>query len=314
MRQVIVRRLLTAIPTALFGSVLIFLLVHIIPGGVAETLAGPEASPEMVAVINEQLGLNRPLYEQYFDWLTKAVRGDFGQSLLDNRDIGQGIADRFPLTMELSAIALFISLLVGVPLGVLSAVKRHTAVDSAVTSVSGLGLALPEFWIAMLAVNLLALRYTIFPATGIVPISEDFWGHVNSMVMPSLTLATGATAAITRFTRSGMIDALNSNYIRTAWALGLPARQVLFSFSLRNALIPIVTGMGGILSVMFAGSIIVESIFSLDGMGLLSITSANARDYNVLMGLVFFQSILFLFGRLLTDILYVVVDPRIDFA
>lgn len=310
MRQVIIRRLLTALPTALFGSVLIFLLVHIIPGGVAETLAGPEASPEMVAVINEQLGLNRPLHEQYFDWLGKAVQGNFGQSLLDNRDIGQGIADRFPLTMELAAIALFISLLVGVPLGVLSAVKRHTAVDSAVTSVSGLGLALPEFWIAMLAVNLLALRYTIFPATGIVPISEDFWGHVNSMVMPSLTLATGATAAITRFTRSGMIDALNSNYIRTAWALGLPARQVLFSFALRNALIPVITVVGIVAGSLIGGAVLVEEVFVIPGVGALLVTGVLQKDFPTVQGVALVLTVAVIVINLTVDLTCAAIDPR----
>jgi peptide/nickel transport system permease protein len=310
MRQVIIRRLLTALPTALFGSVLIFLLVHIIPGGVAETLAGPEASPEMVAVINEQLGLNRPLHEQYFDWLGKAVQGNFGHSLLDNRDIGQGIADRFPLTMELAAIALFISLLVGVPLGVLSAVKRHTAVDSAVTSVSGLGLALPEFWIAMLAVNLLALRYTIFPATGIVPISEDFWGHVNSMVMPALTLATGATAAITRFTRSGMIDALNSNYIRTAWALGLPARQVLFSFALRNALIPVITVVGIVAGSLIGGAVLVEEVFVIPGVGALLVTGVLQKDFPTVQGVALVLTVAVIVINLTVDLTCAAIDPR----
>ena len=310
MRQVIIRRLLTALPTALFGSVLIFLLVHIIPGGVAETLAGPEASPEMVAVINEQLGLNRPLHEQYFDWLGKAVQGNFGHSLLDNRDIGQGIADWFPLTMELAAIALFISLLVGVPLGVLSAVKRHTAVDSAVTSVSGLGLALPEFWIAMLAVNLLALRYTIFPATGIVPISEDFWGHVNSMVMPSLTLATGATAAITRFTRSGMIDALNSNYIRTAWALGLPARQVLFSFALRNALIPVITVVGIVAGSLIGGAVLVEEVFVIPGVGALLVTGVLQKDFPTVQGVALVLTVAVIVINLTVDLTCAAIDPR----
>lgn len=310
MRQVIIRRLLTALPTALFGSVLIFLLVHIIPGGVAETLAGPEASPEMVAVINEQLGLNRPLHEQYFDWLGKAVQGNFGHSLLDNRDIGQGIADRFPLTMELAAIALLISLLIGVPLGVLSAVKRHTAVDSAVTSVSGLGLALPEFWIAMLAVNLLALRYTIFPATGIVPISEDFWGHVNSMVMPSLTLATGATAAITRFTRSGMIDALNSNYIRTAWALGLPARQVLFSFALRNALIPVITVVGIVAGSLIGGAVLVEEVFVIPGVGALLVTGVLQKDFPTVQGVALVLTVAVIVINLTVDLTCAAIDPR----
>jgi peptide/nickel transport system permease protein len=212
--------------------------------------------------------------------------------------------------MELAAIALFISLLVGVPLGVLSAVKRHTAVDSAVTSVSGLGLALPEFWIAMLAVNLLALRYTIFPATGIVPISEDFWGHVNSMVMPALTLATGATAAITRFTRSGMIDALNSNYIRTAWALGLPARQVLFSFALRNALIPVITVVGIVAGSLIGGAVLVEEVFVIPGVGALLVTGVLQKDFPTVQGVALVLTVAVIVINLTVDLTCAAIDPR----
>src|SRR5258708_7598623 len=178
MGRLILRRLATVLPTALFGSVLLFLLVHMVPGGVAAALAGSNATPEVLAQIEQELGLNRPLWVQYVEWLEHVVRGDFGHSLLDRRPIAEAILERLALTVELAGSALVVALLVGVPLGVAAARWRRTALDSAITGVSGLGLAMPEFWLAMLAVNLFALHWAVLPATGIAPWSDGVWPHV----------------------------------------------------------------------------------------------------------------------------------------
>lgn len=310
MRSVVLRRLAALIPTVLFGSILIFGLVQVIPGGAAEAVAGPEASPEMIATIERQMGLDRPLPVQYGSWLWDAVRGDFGRSLLDNRSIGEDIAGRLPLTIELAASALVIALLVGVPLGIASAVRRRTKLDAAVTGVSGLGLALPEFWLAMLAVDLFALKLSWVPATGVAPLEDGLLDHLQSMVLPSLTLASGAAAIITRFTRSGMIEALASSYVRTAWALGLPRRQIFFRFALKNALVPIVTVVGIAAGGLLGGAVLVEQVFVIPGLGALLVTGVLQKDYPTVQSVALVLTVAVVMINLSVDIACAALDPR----
>ena len=310
MLRLILRRLLTVLPTALVGSVFIFLLVQLVPGGVAAALAGSNASPEVIEQLEHELGLDRPLAVQYWDWLSHVVRGDFGQSLLDRRQIGEAIAERLPLTIELAGAALVVALLIGIPLGVASAVRRNSALDSTITGISGLGLALPEFWLAMLAVNLLALRWAWFPATGISPISEGLGKHLQSLVLPSLTLASGAAAAVTRFTRSGMIEALGSSYARTALALGLPRRQLLFRFALRNALIPVVTIVGLLAGGLLGGAVLVEEVFAIPGLGDMFVTAVLQKDYPTVQGVALVLTGAVIGINLLVDISCGLLDPR----
>ncbi len=310
MWTVVLHRLAAVIPTVLFGTVLIFSLVQIIPGGAAEEAAGPEASPEAIAVLREEMGLNRPLHEQYLGWLGSAVRGDLGRSLTDHRNISKAIGERLPLTIELTLIALVLSLLIGIPLGVLSAVNRHNRIDAAVTGISGLGLALPEFWLAMLAVNLFALKLGWFPATGIPSVELGWREHVQALVLPSLTLASGAAAAITRFTRSGMLEALSSSYVRTAWALGLDPVQVFFRFALKNALIPLVTVIGIITSSLFGGAVLVESVFVIPGLGTMLVTAVLQKDYTTVQSVALVLTVVFVMISLVVDVGCAVLDPR----
>jgi peptide/nickel transport system permease protein len=310
MRAVLLRRLAALIPTVLLSSVLIFGLVQIIPGGAAEAVAGPDASPEMILTIQHQMGLDRPLPVQYGDWLWNMVHGDFGHSLLDDRLIGEDIAGRLPLTLELTAAALVIALLVGMPLGILSAIKRRTAIDSAVTGLSGLGLALPEFWLAMLAVDLFALQFAWVPAIGVVPLSDDVWGHINSMILPALTLASGAAAVVTRFTRGGMIEALSSPYIRTARALGLPHRQIICRFALKNALVPVLTVVGIVAGGLFGGAVLVEQVFVIPGLGALLITGVLQKDYPTVQGVALVLTVAVVTINLSVDLLCTALDPR----
>jgi peptide/nickel transport system permease protein len=310
MLRLVGRRLVAVVPTALLGSVLIFMLVQLIPGGAAEALAGAEASPATIAAIRTQLGLDRPLHVQYLSWLWNAVHGNFGNSLIDNRDIGEAILDRLPLTVELAAFALLIALLVGVPLGVASAVRRHSVVDSAITGLSGLGLAVPEFWLAMLAVNLFALRLAWFPATGVVSLEDGLWPHLGSLLMPAATLASGAAAAITRFTRSGMIEALNAPYIRTAWAMGVPAPQIFFRFALRNALIPVITTVGIVAGGLLGGAVLVEQAFVIPGLGDMLVTSVLQKDYPSVQGVALVLTVAVIGVNLAVDLICAMIDPR----
>lgn len=310
MLKVLVRRLLILFPTALFGSILIFGLVQIIPGGAAETLAGDEASPENIARIRAQLGLDRPLHEQYLTWLTDAMQGNFGRSLLDNRQIGADIADRLPQTLELSFAALCIALLIGIPLGILSAVYRRTAIDGAVTSLSGLALAVPEFWMAMVSINLFAIQLAWFPATGIEPWSSGVDAHLLSMVMPTLTLSSGAAAVIVRFTRSGMIGALDSHYIRTARSLGLSRGRIYLQFAFKNALVPVVTVIGIVAGSLIGGAVLVEQVFVIPGLGALLVNGVLQKDYPIVQSVALVLTIAVILINLIVDLACAALDPR----
>lgn len=310
MLPVLLRRLAAVIPTVLFGSILIFGLVQVIPGGAAEAVAGADATPEMVATINHQMGLDRPLPVQFGDWLYGVVQGDFGRSLLDNRSVGEDIADRLPLTVELAASALVAALLIGIPLGVISAVHRRGRVGAAITGLSGLGLAMPEFWLAMLAVDLFALRLGWLPATGVPPIGDGLTDHVLALVLPSLTLASGAAAIIVRFTRNGMIEALRSPYIRTAWALGLPRWQILTRFALRNALVPVVTVVGIVAGGLLGGAVLVEQVFVIPGLGALLVTGVLQKDYPTVQSVALVLTVAVVLINLLVDMACAVIDPR----
>ena len=307
---VIFNRIVSVIPIVLFGTVLIFALVQIIPGGAAEEALGPEASAEAIEVLREQMGLNRPLHVQYLDWLGSAAKGDLGRSITDRRDITKAIVERLPLTIELTLIALVLSLLIGIPLGVLSAINHHNRIDSTVTGLSGLGLAMPEFWIAMLAVNLFALKLGWFPATGVPSVQLGWQEHIQALVLPSFTLASGAAAAIIRFTRSGMLEALSSSYVRTAWALGLSPVQIFFRFALKNALIPLVTVIGIITSSLFGGAVLVESVFVIPGLGTMLVTAVLQKDYTTVQSVALVLIVVFVLISLVVDIGCALLDPR----
>jgi peptide/nickel transport system permease protein len=308
--RLILRRLATVLPTAFVGSVLLFLLVQLVPGGVAAALAGSNATPEVIAQLEHELGLDRPLTAQYLEWLRNILHGDFGRSLFDRRPIAEAILERLPLTVELAGGALIVALLVGVPLGIAAATHRRRALDSAVTGLSGLGLAVPEFWLAMLAVNLFALQWAVLPATGIAPVSDGLAEHLQSLILPVLTLASGAAAAVTRFTRSGMIEALGSSYARTALALGLPRRQVLFRFALRNALIPVVTIIGLLAGGLLGGAVLVEEVFAIPGLGDMFVIAVQQKDYPTVQGVALVLTGAVIGINLAVDIACGFLDPR----
>ncbi len=310
MGRLILRRLATVLPTAFVGSVLLFLLVQLVPGGVAAALAGSNATPEVIAQLEHELGLDRPLTAQYLEWLRNILHGDFGRSLFDRRPIAEAILERLPLTVELAGGALIVALLVGVPLGIAAATHRRRALDSAVTGLSGLGLAVPEFWLAMLAVNLFALQWAVLPATGIAPVSDGLAEHLQSLILPVLTLASGAAAAVTRFTRSGMIEALGSSYARTALALGLPRRQVLFRFALRNALIPVVTIIGLLAGGLLGGAVLVEEVFAIPGLGDMFVIAVQQKDYPTVQGVALVLTGAVIGINLAVDIACGFLDPR----
>ena len=344
MATYILRRILLMIPT-LFGITLLsFIIINLAPGSPVDqklqqirmggSMGGGSGaggggrsergvSQEVIDALNKQYGFDKPIHERYFIWIKNLTHLNFGDSFKYEEPVTNVILSKMPVSLMFGITAMLLSYLVCIPLGVFKAIRAGSSFDLLSSFILFVLYSIPALIAGILLRTFLAGQsfYPIFPLGNLV--SDNYgelstmaavWDRIKHAVLPLACYMVGSFTFLTIMMQNSMLDVVKLDYIRTARAKGVPEKLVYLKHALRNALIPIVTGMGGILSVMFAGSIIVESIFSLDGMGLLSITSANARDYNVLMGLIFFQSILFLFGRLLTDLLYVVVDPRIDFT
>jgi peptide/nickel transport system permease protein len=310
MLRIISQRLLTVVPTALIGSLIIFAIVQLAPGGPAAALLGPEVDVEVIQRVTREMGLDQPVYVQFGKWAWHILGGDFGRSLMTREPVIRVILDRLPVTATLAGEALVLSLLVGVPLGILAAVRRGSNLDTAVKTLSGLTHAFPEFWIGMLAMSIFALQLGWFPATGFASISDGLVPHLHSAALPAITLAIGPLAVIVRFTRSAMVEALGGTYVRTAWALGLPPRQVYWRFALKNALIPIVTVIGLVAGTLIGGAVLVERVFAIPGLGDLLAESVLQKDYPVVQGVTVVLMGAIILINLTVDVLCAVLDPR----
>ena len=303
-------RLLALLPTALLGSLIVFGIVHLVPGGVALAIGGPDASPETIAQINRDLGLDRPLPVQFASWAWGVLHGDLGRSFVSREYVTTLLAERWPVTATLATEALLIALAAGIPLGMYSAIRRGGAADTAVRTVSGLGHALPEFWIGIMAISVFALQLAWLPATGFVPLSDGIGAHLESVALPAPTLALGPCAAIVRFTRSAVAEALAGPYVRTAWALGLPPAQIYWRFALKNALIPIVTVTGLVAGSLVGGAVLVERVFAIPGLGDLLAEGVLQKDFPVVQGATVVLMAGVILINLLVDLACAALDPR----
>ena len=307
------RRLLQMIPVLIIVSIVIFAIIHLIPGNPAEIMAGPNATPEQLAALNAQYGLDKPLVQQYFIWIQNVLRGNLGTSFINGFPVGKLILQRIPATVELALAAALIGLLFSIPLGILSALKPGSFLDFFTTLFSALSFAVPSFWLAILLVLLFSLHFKLLPPSGRPPFSEQPLLHIKSLLMPAFTLGIAMAAKLTRYLRSAMLDVLDQDYIRTARAKGLSKRTVVFRHALRNALIPVVTVFGLQVGDLLSGAIIVESIFAWPGVGRLTIQAIGWRDYSILQASVMFIVFAFLAVNLLTDLAYGLINPRIRY-
>lgn len=303
-------RLLVFIPSMLFASMVVFGLVFLIPGGVAASIAGPEASPEQLAELEHQLGIDRPAYEQYLSWLGKTLTGDLGRSYINGADITHQLVVRVPVTFELTLWALGIALLVGVTSGVLAAAYRGRIPDFVVIRGSGLGVAVPEFWIGMLSISLFAVTLRLVPATGFVPWEAGAGEHIRSIILPAIVLSIGASSIISRITRSSMIEVLSSPYIRTAWAGGLRRRSVYPKLALKNVAIPVITVIGLVLGNLLGGAVLIERIFNINGLGSFMVNAALTKDVPAIQASLLFVVVLVMVVNLFVDLSYSILDPR----
>jgi ABC-type dipeptide/oligopeptide/nickel transport system permease component len=312
MRQFILRRLLVTVPVLLGVSVLAFAIMHVVPGDPVRLIAGPDAPEDVVQRLRGDLGLDRPLHVQYWSFLTRAVQGDLGRSLRSRAPVVDEILTRFPATLELTTVSMLIAVLVGVPLGLVSAVRRASWVDYTAMGLSLSTLSMPVSWFAIVAIWIFSLNLGWFPVSGRGgPVWE--WDGLRHVALPAITLATTSVAIISRLTRSGMLEVLGRDYITTARAKGIAEPLVVGKHALKNALIPVVTVVGLQYGFLLGGAVVTETIFAWPGVGRLAITSILQRDYPVVQGCVLLVAVVFVLINLVVDLLYGVLDPRIRY-
>ncbi|MFH0887283.1 MAG: ABC transporter permease [bacterium] len=321
MLKFITKRLIFLLPLLIGISIISFFMMHLAPGDPTAMFTDPNTRPEDLARIRANWGLDKPVAVQYFYWLGNFVRGDFGTSLKEGRPVTNVIFERLPATLLLMGTTMVIILLITIPLGVLSAVKKNTLFDHFVTVFSFIGMSIPTFWLSLVLMMAFSLYLGWFPSGGMSdPLLKDppfyiqIFDVARHMILPILVMVIGGLAGLTRYQRSSMLEVLREDYIRTARAKGLPERTVIFKHALRNALIPIITIMGLSLPDLFGGAFIIETIFSWPGMGRLGVQSIFMRDFPVVMGIVMISGLLIVMGNFLADICYALVDPRIRYG
>ncbi|WJQ80935.1 nickel ABC transporter permease [Brevibacillus brevis] len=306
MKQYIVKRLLSGI-IVLFGlSVFTFLLIHLIPGDPVRIMLGQRATVEQIESLRGELGLNKPLVVQYLDYASGVLKGDLGTSLKTGRPVSTEIADRFPATAKMAVASLVVAVVIGIGLGVLAAKYKDTPIDGAIMTFSTFGMSIPGFWLGLLVILVFSVHLGWFPIAGGTGLKD--------MVLPSFTLGTLTATALSRLTRAGMVEVLSNDYIRTARAKGMNERVVLLRHAFRNVMIPIVAVIGLELAGLLGGAVIIEQVFGWPGVGTLAIQAISSRDFPMIQGTTLFIGAVYVLVVILIDVLYAVLDPRIDYA
>lgn len=311
MLRVIASRLLALIPLLLVASAVAFALVQLAPTDPAVVRLGDNATDEAYAAYRSQIGIDRPVLVQYGDWLSGAVRGDLGVSWQNSNSVTDLLVSRLPITLSLTIGALIIGLIIGLPAGIAAGIRAGKSSDSAITGLASIGQAVPNFWMALLLVAYVALPFGFFPAVGYSALSDGVLEWARSIALPSLALGTSTAAAIARQTRAGYVRVLHEPYVRTAVAGGLPRRKILMRTALRNASIPVATTVAAQASVLLGGSVIVEQVFGLPGLGQLVVNAIRNADMPIVMGFVALTAVTMAIVQLILDLGYALLDPRV---
>ena len=314
MTRYLVVRLLGVIPTLIGISLLVFGVTYLIPGDPAQIMAGSESSPEILAALRKQWGLDQPVYVRYLAWAGNIALGNLGDSYFSRQTVLQLVSNALPVTVELAVLALLVAVVIAVPTAVVSAVRQGSWFDLTAAALGFVGLSIPGFWLGIMLIYLFAVQWQIFPAGGFTPVSKGIWPNLQSMILPAIALGTFASTQLMRYLRASLLDVLHADYIRTARAKGLHERLVLFRHAVRNALIPFMTVLGVQMGYLLGGTVITEQVFALPGMGRLVLSAVLNRDYQVATGIIFLIAAAFVFINLLVDLLYPVLDPRIRLA
>lgn len=301
------------VPVLLGVSLLVFMMMHLIPGDVVDMIVGNEAnvSREFMDDLRSLYGLDRPLYVQYAEWLGRVLRGDLGVSIRTGRPIAEEIQRRFPVTLELTVLATLISLAIGIPLGVASSIKQHSTLDLGVRIAGLIGLSVPNFWVATLLILVCSLYFPRMSPTTFVLASESLLGNLRSLLLPAISLGAMNSAIVMRMTRSCMLEVLRQDYIRTAYGKGLQTSRVVFKHALRNALIPVISVVGIQVGYLLGGTVVIEQVFCLPGMGTFLLNGIYQRDYTVVQGGILLTASAFVFTNLIVDFVYACADPKV---
>ena len=314
-------------------SIVVFFMVRAIPGDPAQIILGQQATQEQVQQLRVHMGLDKPVIVQYALFLKDAVTGNLGESIATGRPVTTELLVRFPATLELTAFAMLVAILVGVPVGVISAVKQYSILDKVTSVIALAGISMPIFWLAMILIVIFGVKLELLPFpgrlssglsiqafTGLVLVDSllsgnfaGFWDGLKHLIMPALALGTIPMAVVMRMTRSSMLEVMNEDYVRTARAKGVVPWRVVFKHALRNAMLPTVTVIGLQVGLLMGGAIVTETIFSWPGVGQIAYESINRRDYAMIQGVVLYGALLFVLVNLLVDILYAVLDPRVRY-
>ena len=333
MLNYIIKRLLLLIPIIIGVSIVVFMIVHLIPGDPARIMLGERATAADLARIRAELGLDDPVYQQYFRFLKRIVKGDLGTSIMTNNPVGEELLNRYPATIELTIFSMLIAVLIGVPAGIISATKQYSLFDYISMSGALLGVSMPIFWLGLMLIWVFALQLGWFPASARISVGVQLdtitnfyvldsiltgnWTALKDVLwhlfLPGIALGTIPMAIIARMTRSSMLEVLSNDYIRTAYAKGLSKRVVVYKHALKNALIPIITVIGLQAGILLGGAVMTETIFSWPGVGKYSFDAIMARDYPVVQGCILVLSITFVLINLLVDIIYGFIDPKIKY-
>ena len=313
MGRYIVHRLLSAIPVLLIVTLISFCIMQLVPGDPAAVMAGPQATKLEIESMRRQLGLDEPFLRQLWNWYLGLAQGDLGRSILLGRSVAQAIAERLPVTLALAFLSFAFTIAIGVPCGILAALRQNTWVDQAVMTVALIGVSLPNFWLGLMLIVLFSVMLDLMPAGGYVPLAQGLGAWFRSLLLPALSLGLLQIGLLARITRSTMLEVLRQDYVRTARAKGLSAFKVVGKHALKNAMIPVVTVVGIIFSLLLSGSVVIETVYSLPGLGRLLATSIFSRDYPVIQGGLLITAAMFVAINLAVDVLYALLDPRVRY-
>ncbi|HWK72545.1 ABC transporter permease [Pollutimonas sp. M17] len=314
MLKLILRRVIVAIPTLILVSIVIFGLQKILPGDPVLAMAGEERDPAVLDFLREKYRLNDPLPVQYVAWIKEVGQGNLGVSLRTDIPVTTLVSQKLPVTIQLAIMAMFFAILVGIPLGILAAVRKGTRVEFGANLFALSGMSIPNFWLGIILIMIVSVQFRLLPASGYVPPGRDFWLSMKTMLMPALVLSTAIAAYLMRHTRSAMLEALSADYVRTARAKGASERIVVLRHALRNALMPIVTLVTILFGELLAGAVLTEQIFGIPGFGKLLVDAVFNRDYAVVQGVVLCIAVGFIVLTLLADVLYILINPRLRYS
>lgn len=316
----IIRRLLQAIIVLILITFIVFLLMRLLPGDPIliyisqDDFLAASASPEQIEALRHKFGLDKPLSVQYFDWIFGVLRGDLGTSILRGTKVSWEIRRSLPITLHLTIFALIISVVIGIPFGIIAAVRRGTWIDTVATTLANVGITAPVFWLGILLIYLFSLYLEWLPVYGYTSPFKDFWLNTKEIIMPVFCIAIFPMAGVARQTRSAMLEVIRQDYIRTAWSKGLKERTIIFRHAMKNGLTPVVTMLGMMVRHAFGGQVLVETVFNIPGMSHLAVDSVLTQDYAMVQGIILLMAVTVTLANLVVDISYGWLDPRVRYG